>query len=329
MLDVWRREFITLLGGAAVWPLAARAQPVRVRQVGVLMGTGNDSEGRSRIAALLKGLADLGWSESKNVHIEVRYAANDAKLIEAYSKELVGLAPDVIIANSTPVMTILKGHAGRIPVVFVTVADPVGLGFVTSIAHPGGNITGFTYYEAEMAGKWLGLLKEIAPRISRVMAILNPTNPAWQKFMGAIEAGAAKLGVQSIPAGVGDAAEIEIAFDTFAREPNGGVIAFQDNLTVVHRELIVSLANRHRLPLITPYSLAVKSGALLSYGIDNSDLYRRAASYADRILRGENPGELPVQAPVKFELLINLKTARTLGLDVPPTLLVLADEVIE
>jgi ABC-type uncharacterized transport system substrate-binding protein len=324
-----RREFIAFIGGAAGMPFAARAQQLsRVRRIGVLMGTDN-AEGKSRVQALLKGLADLGWIEGINAHIEVRYAASDAGLIKLFSRELVALTPDVIVVNSTPAMKVLQGESGRIPIVFVNVADPVGLGFVASIARPGGNVTGFTYYEGEMAGKWMELLKEVAPLVSRVMVILNPTNPAWPKFMEATNAAAAKFAVEAVSASVRDAAGIERAFETFAREPNGGVIAFQDNLTVVNGELMVSLSNRNQLPFVTPYSRQVKAGALLSYGIDNSDIHRRAASYADRILRGENAGELPVQAPTKFELAVNLKTAKALGLAVPASVLALADVVIE
>jgi len=328
-LEVKRREFIALLGGAAGMPLAARAQQLdRVRRIGVLMGT-DKVEGQSRVQALLKGLADLGWIEGSNAHIEVRYGASDTALIRAFAKELVTLEPDVIVVNSTPAMKVLQGVSGRIPIVFVNVADPVGLGFVTSIARPGGNVTGFTYYEAEMAGKWIELLKEVAPLVSRVMVILNPTNPAWPKFMEATNVAASKFAVKVVSANVQDAVGIERAFEAFAREPNGGVIAFQDNLTVVNGELMVSLSNRHQLPFVTPYSRHVKAGALLSYGIDNSDIHRRAAFYADRILRGENAGGLPVQAPTKFEMAVNLKTAKALGLTVPASVLALADEVIE
>jgi putative ABC transport system substrate-binding protein len=283
-----RREFIMLVGGtAAAWPFAARAQQLdRARRIGVLMGTDN-VEGQSRVQALLKGLADLGWIEGSSAHIEVRYAASETGLIIAFSKELVALTPDVIIVNSTPAMKVLQGESGRIPIVFVNVADPVGLGFVASIARPGGNVTGFTYYEGEMAGKWMELLKEVAPLVSRVMVILNPANPAWPKFMEATKAAASKFAVEAVSASVRDAAGIERAFEMFAREPNGGVIAFQDNLTVVNGELMVSLSNRYQLPFVTPYSRQVKAGALLSYGIDNSDIHRRAASYADRILHGK------------------------------------------
>jgi putative ABC transport system substrate-binding protein len=324
-----RREFIAFIGGAAGMLFAARAQQLnRVRRIGVLMGTDN-AEGQSRVQALLKGLADLGWIEGINAHIEVRYAASETGLIIAFSKELVALTPDVIVVNSTPAMKVLQGESTRIPIVFVNVADPVGLGFVASIARPGGNVTGFTYYEGEMAGKWIELLKEVAPLVSRVMMILNPANPAWPKFMEATNAAASKFAVDAVSAGVRDAAGIERAFETFAREPNGGVIAFQDNLTVVNGELMVSLSNRHQLPFVTPYSRQVKAGALLSYGIDNSDIHRRAASYVDRILRGENAGELPVQAPTKFELAVNLKTAKALGLTVPASVLARADAVIE
>jgi putative tryptophan/tyrosine transport system substrate-binding protein len=325
-----RREFIGLIGGAAAtWPLAAGAQQLnRMRRIGVLMGTDN-VEGQSRVQALLEGLADLGWIEGRNAHIEVRYAANDTDLIRSFSKELLTLAPDVIVVNSTPAMKVVQGVSSRIPIVFVNVADPVGLGFVASIAHPGGNVTGFTYYEGEMAGKWIELLKEVAPLVSRVMVTLNPANPAWPKFVEAANTAASKFAVEVVSASVRDAAGIERAFDTFAREPNGGVIAFQDNLTVVNGELMVSLSKSHQLPFVTPYSRHVTAGALLSYGIDNGDIHRRAASYVDRILRGENAGELPVQAPTKFEMAVNLKTAKALGLTVPASVLTLADHVIE
>jgi putative ABC transport system substrate-binding protein len=325
-----RRQFLTLIGGAAAWPLHARAQSDRVRRIGMLIAIAEtDPEAQVRVAAFSRALAELGWVDGRNVRIDVRYAAGNLESARAHAAELTGLAPDVLLANASPALAALRRETRAVPIVFVQVADPVGAGFVESLARPGGNITGFTTFEYTIGGKWLELLKEIAPSVVRVAVLRDPTFAAGIGQLGAIQAMASSFRVQISPAGVHDAAAIESAMNAFAREPNGGLIALASPLTAVHREVIVALAARHRLPAVYPYRYFVNSGGLLSYGLDNIDLFRRAASYVDRILKGANAGELPVQAPTKFELVINLKAAKALGLEVPPTLLARADEVIE
>jgi putative tryptophan/tyrosine transport system substrate-binding protein len=328
-----RRELITLLGGAAAaasvcWPLAARAQqPGRVRRIGVLLGNAaGDPVAQSWVAAFVRGLATSGWTDGRNVHIDYRWAATD---LRAGAAELVTLTPDVILATSTPPLAALHKATTSVPIVFVNITDPVGAGFVASLAHPGGNITGFTSFEYAMSGKWLDMLREVRPSLTRALVILNPNNPQSPGRMSAIAAAALSLGVRLTPAGAHDAAEIERAVDAFAGEPNGGLLVLPDIITTTHRELIFSLAARHRLPAIYPFGFFAKNGGLMSYGIDVVESFRLGASYVDRILKGEKPGDLPVQAPTKFELIINLKTAKALGLDIPDKLLALADEVIE
>ncbi len=326
-----RREFITLLGGAAAaWPLAARAQqPNGVRRIGVLIALAeSDPEAQARAAAFRDGLQKLGWTEGHNIRIDYRWAA-DADHLLAYAAELVGLAPDVIVGNSSALVAALQRATGTIPIVFAQVADPVGQGFVASLARPGGNITGFATTAATFSVKWLELLKEIAPRVTRVAVIYDPANPNWAGYLRGIEARAPLFGVQLSATRVRNAEEIERAIDALARETNGGLIVGSSSLTGVHRELIIALAARHRLPAVYQFRYFVTSGGLASYGIDNIDLFRRAASYVDRILKGEKPGDLPVQYATKFELVINLKTAKALGLDPPVTLLARTDEVIE
>jgi putative ABC transport system substrate-binding protein len=325
-----RREFITLIGGAALSPLAARAQqPERMRRIGVLMPTANDAEGQARIAAFQRGLAELGWIDGRNVRIDYRWSSADSERMRAFATDLVALAPDVILANGSTPVAALRGATSRIPIVFTQVADPVGSGLVENLARPGANITGFTNFEYAMAGKWLGALKEIAPRVTRVGVLSSPQNPNWRPFMRATETLSAVSGLALSMAPARDAGEIERALAALAGEPDTGLIVLPDPVTGVNREQIVALAAHHRLPAAYPFRFFTVAGGLLSYGIDPAAQFREAASYVDRILRGMRPGDLPVQAPTKFELVINLKTAKALGLTVPPTLLSVADEVIE
>jgi putative ABC transport system substrate-binding protein len=325
-----RRAFITLLGGAAAWPLAARAQQAeRVRRVGVLMSmAADDPEGQPRISALAQGMRELGWAVGRNLQIDYRWAAGDPDRIRKYAAELVALAPDVILANSTPLVAALQQATPTVPIVFVGVADPVGAGLVQSLARPGNNSTGFIVFEYGISGKWLELLKEIAPRVTRA-AVVRERAIAGTGQLGAIQSVAPSFGVELFPIGVRDAPEIERAVTAFSRGSNGGLIVTGGPSTQVHRHLIITLAARHLLPAVYPYRYFVASGGLISYGPNLIDQYRRAAGYVDRILKGEKPADLPVQAPTKYELVINLKTAKALGLEVPPTLLARADEVIE
>jgi putative tryptophan/tyrosine transport system substrate-binding protein len=328
---VRRREFITLLGGAAAWPLAARAQPSeRMRRIGVLMNTAaDDPNSPTYVAALSQGLQESGWSVGRNVQIDYRWSAGESNRARRYAAELLALAPDVILASSSPATAALQQATDRVPIVFVTVIDPVGAGFVQSLARPAGNITGFLLFEYGISGKWLELLKEIAPRVTRVAVLRDPAISAGVGQLGAIQSVAPQLGVELHPLGVRDAGEIERGVTAFARESNGGLIVTGSGLATLHRDLIVTLAHRHKLPAVYVRRAFVNGGGLISYGPDFVDQYRRAAGYVDRILKGEKPADLPVQAPTKFELVINLKTAKAIGLDVPPTLLARADEVIE
>jgi putative ABC transport system substrate-binding protein len=328
---VKRREFITLLGGAAAWPVAARAQQrEQMRRIGVLMNLGSDdAEGQARNAAFLQGLQELGWTVGRNVRIEYRWGAGDAELFRRHGLELVALAPDVILAGGGAVVPSLLQATRTIPIVFTLTPDPVGAGFVESLARPGGNATGFTIFEYGISGKWLELLKEIAPHVTRAAVIRDPAIAAGLGLWGAIQSVAPSLGVELRPLGVRDAGEIERVVTAFARSSNGGLIVTGSTLATVHRELITTLAARYRLPAVYPQRSFVTVGGLISYGPDSIDPYRQAAGYVDRILKGEKPSDLPVQAPTKYELVINLKTARALGLEVPPMLLARADEVIE
>jgi ABC-type uncharacterized transport system substrate-binding protein len=326
-----RREFITLLGGAAGWPLAARAQrPSNMRRIGVLMSFAlNDPEGLSRAAAFEDGLRKLGWIKGHNLRIEYRWAGNP-DLLRTDAAELAGMAPDLILAHSTPVMAVLREQRHAIPIVFTQVTDPVGDGLVSNLAHPGGHLTGFTSFEFSIGTKWLETLKQVAPRVTRVALVFNPqTAPFADLFWRPIEAAAPSFAVVPIPVGPLTFAELDRIVDVFAREPNGGLIVLADVSTVNYRDGVIGLAARHRLPAVFPERSFATSGGLLSYGSDVSDIFRRAAGYVDRILKGEKPADLPVQAPTKYELVINLKTAKALGLTVPPTLLAIADEVIE
>jgi putative tryptophan/tyrosine transport system substrate-binding protein len=326
-----RRQFITLLGGAAAWPLTARAQqPERMRRIGVLMNiAADDSETQARRAAFLQGLQELGWSEGRNLRIDYRWGVGDSDRHRTNAAELVALAPDVILVHGGPIMGALQRATRTVPIVFVSVTDPVGAGYVASLARPGGNATGFILFEFGISGKWLELLKQIAPRLTRVAVLRDPAIPSGTEQFGAIQAVAPSFSVELSPIDVRDASGIERAVTAFARQPDGGLIVTAAAFAQIHRALIMTLAARHRLPAVYPYRYVVTSGGLISYGPDQIDQYRRAAGYVDRILKGEKPADLPVQAPTKYELVINLKTAKALGLDVPPMLLARADEVIE
>jgi putative ABC transport system substrate-binding protein len=329
-----RREFITLLGGAAAaWPLVARAQqPDQVRRVGVLSSISeSDPEAQSMVAALHEGLRELGWVDGRNLQIDHRWGAGNPEQIAVFAKELVALKPEVIVAHTTPSVIALRKQTNTISIVFVQVSDPIGTGFVTNLAHPGGNITGFTNFESSMVGKWVEMLKEMAPDISRVAFLFNPQTAPYvtRYYQGPLETSARSLGLQPSASPVHNAREIESAIIAIGREPGGSFIIMPDSFNIVHRNRIIALAAQYRLPTISPYRFAVKEGGLMAYGVEQVELFRLAASYVDRILKGTKPAELPVQAPTKFELVINLKTAKALGLTVPPALLASADEVIE
>jgi ABC-type uncharacterized transport system substrate-binding protein len=327
-----RRQFISLLGGAAAaWPLASRAQqPERMRRVAVLLGlAADDPETQARHTAFVQGLQELGWTDGRNLRIDTRWGAGDADRIRRYAAELVALAPDAILATGTTVVGPLQRATRTVPIVFVNVSDPVGAGLVASLAQPGGNATGFAALEYGFSGKWLELLKQIAPGVSRAAVVRDPALSSGSAQFGAIQAVSPFLGMTVSPVDAREPGEIERAITAFASEANGGVVVTISSATIVHRERIITLAARHRLPAVFPYRLFVASGGLVSYGPDSIDSYRRAAGYIDRILKGEKPADLPVQAPTKYGLVINLKTAKALGLEVPPTLLARADEVIE
>jgi len=326
-----RRDFITLLGGAAAaWPLAARAQqPERMRRIGVLMSVAADgSEGQARLAAFLKGLQQLGWTDGNNVWIEHRWGAGDAERIRKYAAELVALAPDVILASGDTVVA-LRQVTRTVPIIFTIIADPVGTGVVESLAHPGGNASGFTSWEYGFGAKWLELLKEIVPSVKRVAVLRNADESAGIAQFAGIQGVAPALGVELSPIGMRDAAEIERAVASFARSPNSGLIVTGSAPAAIHRDLIVKLATSHMIPAVYYGRFFATAGGLISYGPDLVDQHHRAARYVDRILKGEKPADLPVQAPTKYELAINLKAAKALGIEVPPTLLARADEVIE
>jgi putative tryptophan/tyrosine transport system substrate-binding protein len=326
-----RRKFLATLGGAAGWPLAARAQqPERMRRIGVLMNTSaDDPEGQARIAAFHQGLQEWGWTLGRNARIDVRWGAVDADNSRRYAAELVALTPDVILASASAAMGALQQTTRTVPIVFAIIIDPVGAGFVESLAHPGGNVTGFMTFEYSLSGKWLELLKEIAPGVTRAAVLRDPAVGSGTGQYAIIQAVAQSLGVELRPVDVRDPGEIERAIVTFAQVPNGGLILVGAPSAVVHRNLIITLAARHRLPAVYPIPYFARSGGLISYGPDSIDQFRRAAGYVDRILKGEKPADLPVQAPTKYELAINLRTAKALGLDVPWFLQQRADEVIE
>src|SRR5262249_55253329 len=321
MLDAKRREFITLLGGAAAaWPLAASAQQARMRRIGVLLPyAADDREGQARLAAFQQALAELGWSDGGNVRIETRWGAGDADRYRQYAAELVALAPDVLLAVTTAVAAALQRETRSVPIVFAQAADPVGAGVVASLARPGGNITGFITFEYGISPKWLALLKEIPPHLTPAAVIREPAEAAEHGLLGGIQSGASSLRVELNLIDARDIGEVERAVAAFAREPNGGQIVFATPLASLHRDLIISLAARHRLPTVFTDRAFVTAGGLASYGPNRVEQYRPAAGYVDRILKGEKPADLPVQAPTQYELVINLKTAKTLGLEVPPT----------
>jgi putative tryptophan/tyrosine transport system substrate-binding protein len=332
MIGMRRREFITLLGGAAVaWPLATRAQQgERARRIGVLLpGAADDAEFQTRVAAFHQALALLGWSIGRNVRIDIRWAGTNAAEIRRHAAELAALAPDVILAHGESTVAPLLQATRSVPIVFPIVADPVAAGFVDSLARPGGNATGFMLFEYSLSGKWLALLKEIAPGVTSVAILRDPSTPTGPAQFGIIQAMAPSVGVEVLPVSVRDAGEIERAIAAFARSANGGLIVTGSALVTFHRHLIIALAARHKLPAVYVERSYVAGGGLISYGPDFLDQYRRAAGYVDRILKGEKSADLPVQAPTKYELVINLKTAKALGLDMPTSVLARADEVIE
>jgi putative ABC transport system substrate-binding protein len=327
-----RREFITLVGGAAAWPVAVRAQQSdRVRRIGVFSGGQNpDSpDTQANLAAFLHVLQQLGWTDGRNVRIDYRWGLGIADNIRKYAAELAALGPDLILAAGTSTMAPLLQATRTVPIVFVNVADPVGAGFVDSLARPGGNATGFIQFEYSLSGKWLELLKEIAPGVTRAAVLRDPAITSGVGQFAIIQSVASSLGVEVSAVNVRDAAEIERAVAAFARSSNGGLIVTSSALAVVHRKLIIALAERHKLPAVYYRRYFVNNGGLISYGYDLADQYRRAAVYVDRILKGDKPADLPVQAPTRYELVINLKTAKALGLEIPPMLLARADEVLE
>jgi putative ABC transport system substrate-binding protein len=325
-----RREFIAAFGSLAAWPIAARAQqPGAAKRIAVLMGTAEDADGKGRLAAFRQGLQDLNWVEGRNVQFDVRWGAGDASRTRGFATELVGLAPDAILATNTPTARALKQATEKIPIVFSGLADPIADGIVASLSNPGGNITGFTSFNAEIAGKWLQLLKEASPALERVVAIYNPDTAPYAIFLPVMEVVAPQIGLTLVRATVGDKTGIENAIRGTASQPNSGLMVMPDVFTTLHRETIFELAAGGRLPTMCAtryYSLA---GGLISYGSNFNALMAQAATYVDRILRGEKPRDLPVQEPTKYELIINLKTAKALGLTLPPTLLARADEVID
>jgi putative ABC transport system substrate-binding protein len=327
-----RREFITLLGGAAAaWPLVAQAQQAdRMRRIGVLMSlAADDRQGQARLAAFEQGLRELGWTDGSNVRIETRWAGGSASDARKYAAELVALAPDVILVSGGSSVATLLQATRTVPVVFTQTPDPVGAGFVDSLARPGGNATGFINFEYGMGAKWLELLKQIAPGVTRVAVMRDALTPQGVGQFAAVQSVAPSLGLEASPINVCDVGEIERAVAAFARGSNGGLIVTGSGFAIVHRELIVSLAARYKLPAVYPVRFFVTAGGLISYGSDPIDPHRRAAGYVDRILKGEKPADLPVQAPTKYELAINLKAANALGLTIPPSLLATANEVIE
>jgi putative ABC transport system substrate-binding protein len=325
-----RRDFITLLGGAAAWPMAARAQQERMRRIGVLTNLDEaDPELKGWLTAFQVELQKLGWAQGRNISFEYRWPGSDEQRLQSSAADLVKAAPDVIFAAATPALVALHRESRSLPIVFVQVSDPVKLGFVASLARPGGNMTGFTTFEYPVGGKWLELLKDTAPGRTRVAVLLDPSNPSGLAYLQGVEAAAPSLGVQLTRADVHNAADIERAINAFAQQPNGALVVAPTAATILHRDLIVTLAARHRLPAVYPYRFFASSGGFISYGVDLAEQYQQAAGYVDRILRGANPGELPVQLSSKFELVVNLKTAKALGLTIPEPFLQHADEVIE
>jgi putative tryptophan/tyrosine transport system substrate-binding protein len=331
-LNIRRRIFIASLGGAmAAWPIASRAQKQeRAKLVGVLIGTGeSDPESKRRVEALQRGLLDAGWTEGRNIHFEYRFSGADPERMRRFALEVVGIAPDVIVVHSNDFLAVLRQTSSTIPTVFAQVGDPVGSGFVESLAHPGGNLTGFTTYEADIGGKWLQTLKEIAPTITQATVLLDASIAANLAYLRSAEKAAATNGITVIARPIRDPSELEDVIAACADHVHDGLIVLPSPMTGVNRDRIIALAAKYRLPAIFAFRFFAVSGGLVSYGVDTSDLYRRAGSYVDRILKGEKPADLPVQAPTKYELVINLKTAKVLGLEVPSALLARTDEVIE
>jgi putative tryptophan/tyrosine transport system substrate-binding protein len=327
-----RREFITLLGGAAAWPLAARAQQrERMRRIGVLMNlAADDTEAQARLAAFQQGLEKLGWSEGRNIHLDVRYALpTNEQQVQMLVKELLALSPDVVVAPATAPTAAFRRESRNVPIVFIAVGDPVGMGFIANLARPGSNLTGLTMYEGSVGGKWPAMLKEIDPRVTRAAFIINPKTSSFAHFAREAETMAQSLAIELALSTIENAGDIGRVIESFASLPNGGLIFPPDATTTALRDLVVALAARYRLPAVYAWRQFVTAGGLMSYGIDFVDQFRQAASYVDRILRGSSPAELPVQAPTKYQTVLNLKTAKALDLTVPASLLVATDEVIE
>jgi putative ABC transport system substrate-binding protein len=326
-----RREFVTVFGClAASWPLVAHGQQATMRRIGVLIGTTeNDPETKRRVEGLVQGLREVGWTEGRNIHLDYRFSGADLERMRRYAAEIVALAPDVIVVHSNDYVAALRQADRTIPTVFAQVGDPVGSGFVQSLAHPGSNLTGFTTFEPEIGGKWLQTLKEIAPGITQTLVLLDPKIVANREYLHAAETAASEIGLTVIASPIQSASDIEHSITTFAAEPAGSLLVLPSPTTGVNRERIIGLAAQFRLPAVYAFRFFSISGGLVSYGADTADLYRRAASYVDRILKGAKPADLPVQQPTKFDLVINLKTAKALGLEVPPTLLARADQIIE
>jgi putative tryptophan/tyrosine transport system substrate-binding protein len=326
-----RRDFLYVLGGASAWPLATRAQQQeRVRRVGVLIGTAeNDPETKRRVEALQRGLLEAGWIEGRNIRFEYRFSGGDPGRMKRFAREIVDLAPDVIVVHSNDFLAALRLTESVIPTVFAQVGDPVGSGFVESLAHPGSNLTGFTTFESDIGGKWLQTLGEIAPSTTQALVLLDPNIVANLTYLSAAETAVTKVGMRVIPGEIREASQFEPVIAAFASEAHGGLVVLPSPMTGANREMIIAIAAKYRLPAIYAFRFFTVSGGLLSYGVDTADLYRRAASYVDRILKGAKPADLPIQQPTKYELAINQKTAKALGLDVPAEMLVRADEVIE
>ena len=325
-----RREFIGLLGGAvAAWPLAARAQQGPVRRIVVLVGAAETAWSRGWLAAFSRRLDELGWRENRNLVTQVQWWNDQQEQMRAWAAELIAHSPDVAVTYTNLATAVLKPIAGSVPIVFVGVGDPVGSRFVASLAQPGGNITGFASHESSLGGKWLEVLKETAPQITRVLAIVHPENPAAQAQWRSVEEAAPRLAIEATAGNVHNAAEIERVITSFAQKPNGGLVVLPHALTIFNASAIIALAHRYRMPAVHALAEAVAVGGLVSYGLNWNDQFRRVAAYVDRILKGTKPADLPVEQPTKFELVINLKTAKTIGLEIPPPLLTRADQVIE